>query len=707
MRLRSISISGFRGFSARQELDLEGDAVILVGANGSGKTSFFDAILWALAGRVPRLGEGSELVVSEYSPTGEALVELGLSEPDGSQMTVTRRFDGEMNVLLESGDEPALRGPAAEARLLEKLWPDARLASDPWDALSRALTRGVYLQQDLLREFIEADSEQERFTVIGEIVGVGRVGELQRQLESGKSGWTRSTTMLNSELEPLRQRRTALAQRLDRLTESTADSSHLIDDWNAWLQRARAFIELPELAADSPEVGRVLDTALKELEALQLQTQRRTTLVDQLFRHLTLPMPDEQKLEPLRRTVAEAEQVATDARSRLKTAQEQAAAERSRQVALREQTQELRALAELALRHLDERCPVCEQTYDVEATRERLEATVAADKATTETIVSVAGVEAVAAELEAAERTLADATARLGDAEKKNAMREDWLNQRRALVHNLELREGDDGLQGTAIALRTSLGERLDQLQVLRREGEALSLRLARSGEIAQRAELERELAALESELSAREAELAARAATGEVAGEILNVLRDASSEIVGVELARIEPLLQRIYATVNPHPAFRAVRLLTRTVRGRGRLWTSLEDHTAKIHVQEPRTVLSSSQLNVLAVSVFLALNLGVESLPLDVVALDDPLQSLDDVNLLGLIDLLRRIKGRQIVISTHDARFGSLLGRKLRTVSDEQRAWQIQIEGWTRDGPVVKQEEIPPDRTPLRLVA
>jgi ABC-type cobalamin/Fe3+-siderophores transport system ATPase subunit len=142
--------------------------------------------------------------------------------------------------------------------------------------------------------------------------------------------------------------------------------------------------------------------------------------------------------------------------------------------------------------------------------------------------------------------------------------------------------------------------------------------------------------------------------------------------------------------------------------VRGRGRLWTSIDDHTANVSVEEPATVLSSSQLNVLAVSVFLALNLGVETLPLNVVALDDPLQSLDDVNLLGLVDLLRRIKGRrQIIVSTHDARFGSLLGRKLRPVSTGERARLIQLEGWTREGPVVEQEEIPLDPRPLRLVA
>ncbi len=53
--------------------------------------------------------------------------------------------------------------------------------------------------------------------------------------------------------------------------------------------------------------------------------------------------------------------------------------------------------------------------------------------------------------------------------------------------------------------------------------------------------------------------------------------------------------------------------------------------DHTRRrrgrcVDVQDPGLVLSSSQLNVLAVAVFLALNLAIPTLPLQVVALDDP---------------------------------------------------------------------------------
>jgi len=96
---------------------------------------------------------------------------------------------------------------------------------------------------------------------------------------------------------------------------------------------------------------------------------------------------------------------------------------------------------------------------------------------------------------------------------------------------------------------------------------------------------------------------------------------------------------------------------------------WTALTDEAESKTVTDPSVVLSSSQLNVLAVSTFLALNLAIDSLPLQIVALDDPLQSLDTVNLLGLADLLGRVgASRQVIVSTHDSRLASLLSRKLR---------------------------------------
>ena len=94
---------------------------------------------------------------------------------------------------------------------------------------------------------------------------------------------------------------------------------------------------------------------------------------------------------------------------------------------------------------------------------------------------------------------------------------------------------------------------------------------------------------------------------------------------------------------------------------------------------------------MNVLAVSVFLALNLGLPKLPLDAVMLDDPLQSLDDLNLLGMVDLLKRLRRRrQLILSTHDRRFASLLERKLRPVFDAERTITVELERVEQRGTV-----------------
>ena len=87
MRLLSIDISGFRGFPQQHTFDLDADTIVVVGANGHGKTSLFDGILWVLSGRIPRLPNDNARLVSMYSETGQARIELrfGIQQAVSSQ----------------------------------------------------------------------------------------------------------------------------------------------------------------------------------------------------------------------------------------------------------------------------------------------------------------------------------------------------------------------------------------------------------------------------------------------------------------------------------------------------------------------------------------------------------------------------------------------------------------------------------------------
>lgn len=707
MRVKTLSVAGFRGFPRPVTFDLDADAVVIAGANGSGKTSLFDAILWAMAGAIGRLGADSAQLLSQYSSSGEARVELVLQRPDGATLTIVRRFDGSDHLTVANGNVEPISGAAADSALIEALWPDAKAAPEPWEALARSLTRATYLQQDAVREFVEAEEEQQRFTVVSELVGVGRVGELQRQLEASRNSWSRATNALSREIEPVRQQRAATFERLQRLSV-LADFAPLSSAFEEWTHAVAGFLPANELPSPDSWSAQGLDRALATLEALQHGSERKRAELQRLLDHLLTPVPAVEPLEPLQAAVHAAELLVQEASEAVVAAENEAAAVRRRQVEERNRDDALRTLADLALNHLADRCPVCDQDYDREATRIRLDELANAGSPTAHVASRTdEGIRSAAGRLEAAEVSLASA---------RRALREGEIraNARRAWQLTLEQHAEDLGLATAELteahvtdSLR-SVDASAESLRELRARGERLALQVARAAELSQRAELEQQLAALDDQLEQRERDLRLREETGTVAGELITALRDAGTSIVMSELTRIEPLLQRIYATVDPHPSFRAVRFLTRMSRGRGRLWTSLNDREAGVSVEDPAVVLSSSQLNVLAVSTFLSLNLAIDSLPLQVVALDDPLQSLDNVNLLGLADLLRRITpARQVIVSTHDERLASLLARKLRPVHELQRTRLIELSAWTREGPRVKQVDVAPDTTPLRLVA
>ena len=238
MRLLSIDISGFRGFPQQHTFDLDADTIVVVGANGHGKTSLFDGILWVLSGRIPRLPNDNARLVSMYSETGQARIELRFGDPTGRQFTVTRSFDGKETRLALKTPESSYQGSSAEGRLIDLVWPDAASASDPHEALASVLTRSVYLQQDLIRQFVEAASNRERFTAVSELVGAGRVTELQGSLERAKKAWSTVTNQRRDELGPLSDRLSVIEARLSELTRRSSQSLPMItsEAWGEWWQ---------------------------------------------------------------------------------------------------------------------------------------------------------------------------------------------------------------------------------------------------------------------------------------------------------------------------------------------------------------------------------------------------------------------------------------------------------------------------------------
>ena len=714
MRLHSIEISGFRGFSKRQMFDLDADAIVVVGANGHGKTSLFDGILWALTGKIPRLQGDDSQLVSLYSETGEARVMLHLTSPANSGgVTITRTFDGEGAKLQLQTSERTFSGTVADGKLIDLMWPEAAAAADSSDSLTSVLTRCNYLQQDSIRHFVEAESNNDRFNAVSELIGAGRVTELQTSLERAKKAWTTVTNQREEELKALRERLAMIEARVAALTASRLQgfgAPITPDEWSLWWKEAASLkLSAIDVPPASREASAAIDRAMKELDSVGRANARRlqvaASAIDEIAKLAGWAEPEPHLL---REKLLVSEKALDDLKHKVSEEQSRLAELRRSQAELKEQAEQLKTLALLALNQLHERCPVCDQTYDVEITRRRLEALVNAN-------VSVSFSQSPSAGLSEALRALSEKEKEVNLDNAALRAAENELREWNLSAASIQSRLADLGISVAGEDPITQLQRVIAECESnalkaseLKESGELLALRLGQSSSIASNNELRHEADLLRRDLAEREKALLTRVHSGDLAQRTIDALREATSSVVQERLNEIGPVLQSIWSRIDPHPAFRVVSFVSEMIRGKGQLSTSVRDLIADKQSSRPSLVLSSSQMNALAVSVFLALNLGMPKLPLSVALLDDPLQSLDDINLLGLVDLFRRTKdNRQLLVSTHDKRFGDLLSRKLRPTDDGSRTVVIELDGWKREGPSVTLREIKSDPVSLRLVS
>lgn len=711
MRLKNITIAGFRGFATRQQFDLSADAIVVVGVNGLGKTSLFDAILWCLSGKLPRIG-ADDRIVSLYSPTGEANVSLSLIDENGAILTVRRNTDGKSQSLQLKEGERELKGSTAIARLNEKLWPETSSVSDGEAVVNAALVQSVYLQQDRVRDFLDATTDQDRFNIISQLVGTGALTDFQLQLEKQRTSWTRATTQLQKDGGGIEERVESLQRQLEKLRKSSSAQTDegtpsWADWWNTVMRHGLSARDIPSI--ESSEASATLDNALRELGALRDKCSRRRSVAEELQQLLGREPPiSTESIEILRANAVTATNGLQAVKKQLEVARSKAAQMRQLKVEALELQEQNRALAQIALKLLADKCPVCGQDYDVEQTRMRLTNLIAerGGPPSTETQdedvvkLSIQERDAILAE-EKSRNTLREAEAALVKYREWTEARDRRLVELGVKSENAEQIKND-----LATIVKESI--QLDADLVLqRRFGENLALHLGREVAKSRITTVANELQSAEKERTVHRAVIETREATGKHVNILLDELREAASKVAVDKLNEIEPFLQRVYARIDPHPAFRVVKFATHLIRGRGRLDTEIHDRDEQLSSDSPSSVLSSSQMNALAVSIFLAFNLALPRLPIDAALLDDPIQSLDDINLLGLIDLLRRTKDRrQLIVSTHDERFGRLLARKLRPTDQKLRTSVIELSGWTRNGPEVKQHDVSAESVRLRLV-
>jgi exonuclease SbcC len=129
------------------------------------------------------------------------------------------------------------------------------------------------------------------------------------------------------------------------------------------------------------------------------------------------------------------------------------------------------------------------------------------------------------------------------------------------------------------------------------------------------------------------------------------------------------EKLINEIYKRIDPHPEYKDIGFKADlSDKPKLNIYVKHEDK-----VMSPNLFLSTAQINVLSLSIFLARALKAKDdkgNPIDTIFIDDPIQSMDSINVLSVIDLIRTIiyqHNKQVIVSTHDENFFNLLKKKI----------------------------------------
>lgn len=713
MRIKSIEIEGFRAFVNRHFIDLDADVILIGGANGMGKTSLLDAILWALTGVVPRLSKDQQHIVSLYAPFGFAEVKLEFVDPNEEIRSVVRRYDGESEKLIIHMTNDSIESQKAESLLIERLWRSGFIGNKGQEEFAEMLTRCIYLEQDLIRRFVESESEVDRFQVLSELIGAAQLIDLQKLLESERTAWRKASNNKSQELHDAEAKLVTLEQAIQRIGSQDESFSNLQKRWNDWWKLTIELVEdtlIPQLSAAN--AIQELDQGLRNVFATQGTLDRHIgkllNLLEEVSKGEQYGMPPDEDVQNAQFKTEKLKTRLAEISDQIAISQHRATTERKKIVQLRDTQEELKALAKLALRHLGEHCPICAQTYNQEATQLRLQEIVdqpepTLEKNHDEDVIRFSEL------MEQTEKELSEAANNLRELHKLQEEKQTWEAE---ILIKLDEFSIKSGISEAHLFIRDEISktQKLNKnLKEIYKDGEKLNVDVIRLAEQKRRHELEKDLQPsreLTKKLRITEGNYQR---TDQVATEIIDALRGATDEAVGLKVKELQPLFERIFARIDPHPTFTKVQFLSSISHRKGRLSTTVEDPQHKgLSNIDPLPIFSSSQLNALAVSVFLSVNLGTSSLPLDVALLDDPLQSLDDINLLGLIDVLRRTRdSRQIFISTHDSRILSLLERKLRPVKDYHRTHVINFDIWNREGPKILEKDVATSTMNLRIVS
>jgi len=160
-------------------------------------------------------------------------------------------------------------------------------------------------------------------------------------------------------------------------------------------------------------------------------------------------------------------------------------------------------------------------------------------------------------------------------------------------------------------------------------------------------------------------------------------VAKDIEKEMIQNYIMDNE-MINLVFEFINPHPFYRQFRIMK---SGAETNMVPVGKNGGNIYLDH---LFSEAQLRVLSLSIFLGLSLSAKNNDFGQIYIDDPVQSMDDINMVSFIDLLRALKrsnsvDKNFIIGTHDFNFSKLLKIKFRHHSYVE----YYFDSYTKEGP------------------
>ena len=701
LRLCRMTISGFRGFGREQEF-LFGPTNIFGGPNGFGKTSIFDAIQWCLFGRVIRLSGTRDFiragdVYRNLFVGGTPSVSLEFRTASG-EIAHRRRSGGQCSSQIDGKS-------SSDRTFLDHIGMPAR---DP----EAVFLRNHMLQQETIDQFLRDLNPRERYDSMLYLLADETPRALLEALKILTDQCQVIQTQENINLVTKKDRREKLERDIleleninanltldlmqrqftDLLSESGTNfldslgytSRQVLDASSISHEIKNFFSKLNETLGQMNEVSARLarlrpvmesqatppDAAAADSELRNLQETAENTRHD--FQEVQVEFQKTQLLVEQLTTLIEIESKATG---------------RTRAI-----------LAEVKDMIDTDSCPVCKRPIPQQILRETIDAAIGSiGRGLTDSVARRRESESQLEVLRSRERRLSEVLAKA--IARINEVR-DLQGQRQAAhtsfnnIRNLELstRWGLKGLEFDAFG--KAVDQDAQRIETIRRRASDLLSQLEQLKSIELLSKRRDEFAAAQIEENSTAAKRDGSLRAVWILGNLGEAVNKARSNMVSSILQSYKPTIQSFYLRFHVHPVFSQIDFEIVKAYKDTELFFKVSPRGGSPSAN-PSTVFSASQLNVLAVSIFLALNLKSPA-PLDLMFLDDPIQAMDDINVLGFCEVLRQLKSkRQLFVSTHSPDLYNLLRSKLRPEEGESPLRAFWFSSWSSDGPTIYKEE------------